>query len=197
MPYKPSYTVPEIIQMRSEGKSYSDIAHHFRISRARVGQIIKKEKERVEEAEKTERLRQQIRASHDLSDLEKKLSVDDLFCILELPLIVTKRFKLSFQWEGIQEMSLRQFMDILIPMVDNPKSFYEVLPAFKIRLIGRKSYAAVVMRLSSLDLGEVFRAEWNERRRRLSQYLIESEGYHRSNSLLYQFCGTTGEATPS
>ena len=194
-PYKPRYTVPEILRMKAEGRTHSQIANHFRISTSRVGQLIKAEKERIESAAKAERLRQQIRASVDLSDLDRKLPVDDLFCLLQLPPIVCERFKRSYQWQDIRELSLREFMDALLPLVEHPKNFYEVLPAFKIRWIGRKSYAAVVMRLSSLDLGEVFSKEWAERRRRLAEYLIASEGYHRSKSLLYQFCGVTDDST--
>jgi hypothetical protein len=86
-------------------------------------------------------------------------------------------------------MSLRQFMDVLLPPCVAPKNFYEVLPAFKMRCIGKKSYADVIMRLSALDLGETFRKAWARRRRNLNNYLTASEGFHKSGSLLYQFCG--------
>jgi len=91
-------------------------------------------------------------------------------------------------------MSLRQFMDVLLPPCVAPKNFYEVLPAFKMRNIGKKSYADVVMRLSSLDLGEAFRKAWAQRRRSLNDYLTASEGFHKSGSLLYQFCGANGKS---
>ena len=67
-------------------------------------------------------------------------------------------------------------MDVLLPIVDNPKNIYDVLPALRIRNMGRKSYAAVNMRLSSLDVGEAFSKEWAERGRRLKEYMIKSEG---------------------
>jgi len=185
--HKHSYTVPEVLRMQAEGQPNSQIGQHFGISRARVGQIIKEEKGRVASAAKAERLRQQIRASVDLTDLDRKLLVDDLFCLLQLPPIVCRRFKQSCQWRDIRELSLREFMDVLLPLVDNPKNFYEVLPAFKIRLVGKKSYAAMTARLSSLDLGEVFKTEWDERVRRLKEYLIASEGYQKGKSLLYRF----------
>ena len=71
------------------------------------------------------------------------------------------------------------------------ENFYDVLPAFKIRTIGKKSYTAVNRRLSSLDLGEAFKKEWAERIRRLKEYLVASEAYHKS--LLYQFGGTNDD----
>ena len=189
MKRRPRYTVPEILQMRADGKRNQEIAERFNISAARVGQIIRKEEEQVLEVERSESRRRRIRASNDLNDLNKKLPVDDIFCLLELPQVVVNRFNDHFRWTGIQMLSLREFMDILIPVVDTPRNFYDVLPAFKIRNIGRKSYAAVVVKLSSLNLGEAFSREWAERRRRLSLYLLASEGYHQSKSLLYQFCG--------
>jgi hypothetical protein len=194
MSYKPPYAIPEVMKMRSEGQSLSRIAQRFGRSRTRVAQIIKEERTRVASLERAKGLRRQIRASNDLNDLDRKLSIDDLFCILELPPIVSERFKRSFERDGIRALSLRQFMDVLIPIVDNPKNFYDVLPAFKIRTIGKKSYAAVTMRLSSLDVGNAFRKEWAERRRRLKEYLMASEGYHKSKSLLYRFCGANDEA---
>ena len=188
--YKPPYSIPEVLRLKSEGQTHCEIANRFGISSSRVGQIIRQERERVESAKRAECLRRQIRASHDLSDLDRKLTVDDLFCLLELPPMVCRRFKRSFQWGDVRELSLRQFMDVLLPLVDHPKNFYDVLPAFKIRTIGKKSYAAVNMRLSSLDLGDAFREEWAGRMRRLKEYLVASEGYHKSKSLLHQFGGT-------
>jgi hypothetical protein len=187
--HKHPYTVPEVLRMQDEGQPNSQIGQHFGISRARVGQIIKAEKQRVLAIRRSESLRRKIRASHDLEDLDRKLSLADLFCLLELPSIVTKRFTLHLQQEGTTEMSLRQFMDVLLPPWVAPKNFYEVLPALNIRNIGKKSYADVVMRLSSLDLSEAFRKEWARRRRNLNDYLAASEGFHKSSSLLYQFCG--------
>lgn len=185
MTYKPPYTIPKIMKMQAEGQTYSQIARHFGISRARVGQIVKRERQRLASTERAQRFCQQIRASNDLNDLDKKLSLDDLFCLLDLKPFVSERFKRHFQWLGIRELSLRQFMDVLLPIVDNPKNLFDVLPAFKIRTIGQKSYVAVNMRLSSLDVGEAFSKEWAERGRRLKEYLIKSEGYHKS--LLYHF----------
>jgi hypothetical protein len=178
--------------MRADGRRNQEIAERFHISAARVGQIIRKEDEQVLSDERAEHVRRRIRAGNDLRDLDEKLPVGDIFCLLQLPPLVVKRFEVSFQHRGILTLSLREFMDILIPLVDAPRNFYDALPAFKIRNIGRKSYAAVVMKLSSLDLGEAFSKEWAERRRRLSLYLLASEGYDRSKSLLYQFCGYWG-----
>jgi len=82
------------MRLKAAGLAHSQIAKHFGISAARIGQLIKAEQERVASSATVARLRQQIRAGLDLSDLDRKLPVDDLFCLLELPPIVTKRFTL-------------------------------------------------------------------------------------------------------
>jgi hypothetical protein len=192
--HKHPYTVPEVLRMQAEGRPHSQIGQHFGISRARVGQIIKAEKQRVLAIRRAESLRRQLRASHDLDDLDRKLPLADLFCLLELPSIIANRFTLYLHEEGATEMSLRQFMDVLLPPWVAPQNFYEVLPALKIRNIGKQSYADVIMRLSSLDLSEAFRKEWARRRRNLNDYLAASEGFHKSGSLLYQFCGANGKS---
>jgi hypothetical protein len=188
-----SCTISKVTRLKAAGLTHSQIAKHFAISRLRVDQLIEEGQERGASSAAVERRRQQIRASLDLSDLDRKLRVDDLFCLLELSPMICKRLKESFQWGDVPALSLRQFMDVLLPLVDNPKNFYEVLPALRIRLIGKKSYAVMISQLSSLALGDVFRREWAERVRRLKEYLMASEGYYKKNSLLYRFDTVDGE----
>jgi len=181
------------MRLKAAGVTHSQLAKHFGISTVRVGQLVKEGKERGASSATVERRRQQIRASLDLSDLDRKLRVDDLFCLLELPPMIGKRLKESFQSSEARGLSLRQFMDVLLPLVDHPKNFYEVLPALRIRLIGKKSYAVMISQLSSLDLSDGFRREWAKRESRLKEYLMASEGYYKKNSLLYRFDTVDGE----
>jgi hypothetical protein len=76
---QPPYAIPEVMRMRSQGKTHSEIADHYHVSTSRVGQVIRKEKERVLSSERAESLRRQIRACHDLSDLDKTIPADDPF----------------------------------------------------------------------------------------------------------------------
>jgi hypothetical protein len=91
MSRKPPYSVPRILRMRSEGRTNTEIASACGISKVRVGQIIKSERERTEAAERAQQRRRRIRAGHDLNDLDAKLPVGDLLCVLELPSVVSAR----------------------------------------------------------------------------------------------------------
>jgi len=71
MTYKPPYTIPKIMKMQAEGQTQSQIARHFGMSRARVGQIIQRERQRLASTEQAQRLHQQIRANSN--DLDRNL----------------------------------------------------------------------------------------------------------------------------
>lgn len=174
MTYKLPYTIPEIIKMQADGQTYSQIAKHFGISSARVGQIIKRERQRLASTERAQCLCQQIRASNDLNDLDKKLSLDDLFCLLELSRRAEMVLRAYFNRQGITEFSLRNMMDFLIPAIEKPGDFYDIMPAYKVKMLGQILYAAMIKGLSHVDCGEAFRAEWTARKRRLRDYLLNT-----------------------
>jgi transcriptional regulator with XRE-family HTH domain len=82
MPCQPRHSVPEILQLRAEGKTYAQVARHFGISSSRVGQIIRRERRRASVAERSAARCREIGARNDLA---RKLPIDGLFCVLGLP----------------------------------------------------------------------------------------------------------------
>jgi len=175
MPSKSPDIILRIMNMLVAGRTYFQISRNFGISRARVGQIIKREKQRKASTERARQLCQQIRADNDI---DKKLSIDDLFCILELTRRAETVLRTYFNRQGITEFSLRDMMDFLIPAVESPKNHYDLMPAYKVKMLGQILYATMIKGLSHVDCGEAFRGEWTARKRRLRDYLASTGGFY-------------------
>ncbi len=187
MKHKPSYTIPEILRLKSEGLTNSQIADQFDISSAMVWQLIKQEHHRLAAAERSATILAGIVAHHDL---DKKLPVTDLLCVLHLSKRADRVLRRHFGQQGVTEFSLRNMMDFLIPAVDDAKEanrsgdqvdfedYYRHMPAYRVKMLGQILYAEMIKAMSALECGEVFRSEWTERKRRLRDYLIGSDSYN-------------------
>ena len=68
-------------------------------------------------------------------------------------------------------------MDVLIPIVENPRDHYDLMPAYRVRCLAQILYASMIKALSAVDCGEVFRKEWTARNERLRTYLREGGGF--------------------
>lgn len=163
------------MKMLADGRTQSQIARHFGISTSRAGQIVKRERQRLASTERAQHLCQQIRVGNGL---DKKLAVDDLFCVLGLPVRAETVLRAYFNRQGITEFSLRDMMDFLIPAIENPGNHYDLMPAYKVRMLGQILYAAMIKALSALDCGETFLAEWTARKKRLRDYLVATGGFY-------------------
>ena len=173
MTYKPSYTIPDILQMRSEGKTYSEIGHHFRISRSRVGHIIQHERQRAKLAQRSAAIHARMRA---VNDLDRKWPVEDLFCVLDLPPRADTVLRSHFEKQGVTECSLRDLMDLLIPFVEGSGDYYDHLPAYRIKYLGQIFYGQMIKGLSAVDGGDEFATEWEDRKEGLRKYLTSLRG---------------------
>jgi hypothetical protein len=129
-PYQPPYTIPEVLQMRAEGKTYSEIGNHFGISRPRVGQLINREKQRQQSAERRKVILNGIRGSNDI---DRKLPLEDMFCVLSLSRRAGTCLRGYFSLNHITEFSLRDMMDFLLPLVDVEADYIEHLPALRVK----------------------------------------------------------------
>lgn len=182
--YKSPYTIPEILRLKSEGQTQRQIADHFGISSSRVGQIIKGEKHRLVSAERSAVVRSEIRTSNEFG---RKLTIADLFCVLNLPKRPEAVLRTHFNRQGIDEFSLRDMMDVLIPIVEDSKGIRDQLdyeehrrhmPAYRVKTLGQILYANMIKAVSSVDCGDAFRAEWAERKKRLRDYLGGTGGFY-------------------
>lgn len=173
MTYKPPYKVPEVVQMRQEGLTYRQIGKHFGISSSRVGHVIKAADNRAREAARAETLRLELRASGGLT---KKIPFDDLLCLLDLSARGKDQLQKWCNCEGIAELSLLDLMNMLLPVVEHPKEYYDLMPAYKVRGLGQIIYAELIKAVSALDCGGNCEQEWTARKKRLRKYLRKQGG---------------------
>ncbi len=182
MNYIPSYTVPEIIKMLEEGNTHAQIAKRFGISRSRVWQIIQKERQRKDAMEQSQCIRRQLYSDNNP---DTKISVNDLLALFCFSSVARKTLLEYFDFNNINELSLRGMMDLLVPVIRNPGQdcdLFEILPAYKLRNIGSIHYAGMIKRLSVTDCGELFTKEWMVRKKMLCEFLST----HKRDSYLYK-----------
>jgi hypothetical protein len=187
MTYRPRHTLSEIQRLTSEGLTHSQIADLFDISTTRVWQIVKQEQQRIVSADRSAAICNEIMASNDLG---RKLTLDELFCVLNLSKKAEAVLRRHLTQQGVTGFSLRDMMDFLIPIVDDAtaidrigvpidfEKYYRHMPAYRVKMLGQILYADMIKALSALDCGEVFRTEWVDRKRRLRDYLIGTGHIH-------------------
>ena len=83
-----------------------------------------------------------------------------------------------FSEEGVNEFSLRDLMDFLIPFVERPADLCDRMPGFRAKGFGKILYAAMIRQTSAVDCGDAFRSEWAERKARLRGHPRATRGYH-------------------
>jgi len=101
-----------------------------------------------------------------------------LLCVLNLPRRAETLLIAYFNRQGIAGFSLRDMMDFLIPAVESPKNHYDLMPAYKVKMLGQILYAVMIKALSHVDCGEAFRGEWAARKKRLRDYLVNTGGFY-------------------
>lgn len=162
----------KILKMRGEGKSLREISRRFGLSVKRIRQIVLRFEVGKESQEKSENIRERFRSS---DDIEKKWPKDMIIDGILFPKMVTWRLQRYFESHEIQEISLRDLMDFLIPELKRwPAYLREVVPAFKENQFGRKTVYTMVHHLSEQDLGDTFNTEWAKRLESLMRYLIRT-----------------------
>jgi hypothetical protein len=158
----------EILRMRKEGKSLRQLSSSFGVSFERVRQIILCSELGKEIEERAEKTKQCFRS---LDDIEKKWPKDIIIVGLLFPKAVTWRLKKYFEGHDIQEVSLKDIMDLLIQdKKRRPTDLFEVVPAFKENQFGKITVYAMIKHLSEQDLGDSFNTEWDKRLESLRRY---------------------------
>ena len=151
----------EILNMRKMGLSFGEIAHIFDISRERVQQILQEADLEQKRKQRAEKIFQDMRLSNNI---EKKWPIEVIIEFLLLPKTVTWRLLKYFEVENISQLTLKDFMDLLI--VDNgrmPRDFREAFPICNGSRIGPWTHSVIVNYLSRQDLGAAFNKEWSRR----------------------------------
>jgi hypothetical protein len=184
MAYQPPYAIHEILRLKSEGQTHSQIGQHFGRSGSLIGHILKVERLRALSAERSQAIRTEIRASNDIG---RRLPMDDLFCVLNPIPRVEAILRRHFKRQGIEALSLLDMMDFLIPVVEDAKGsracpdyeeYLRYMPAYRVKNLGQILYAAMIKAMSAVDCGEAFRVEWTARKKRLRDHLIGRGGFY-------------------
>jgi hypothetical protein len=165
----------QVVRMRREGISFTQICERFRISHSRVGQIVSAF--RLEEQQR-EGFCQILRALRSEDNIDKKWPKEIIMECLLFPKVYAWRLERHFQKESILELSLRDLMDFLISgHIETGQNLYQVMPALSQFNVGWKTYTFLVRRLSQQDLGAAFNTEWALRIGNVVLYLQKKHAY--------------------
>ncbi|MEI7881006.1 MAG: hypothetical protein WCI95_09040 [bacterium] len=161
----------DILRMGQEGVHFRDIASQLNISSSRVHQIFKKEKERYDWTRRSRKLQRDCRKRNDI---DRKMRIDNLFCMLAYPSKIRTVLGRYFGEQEIKRYSIRDMMEFLIPQCQSYQPLNCVMPACGIRGMGKRHYATLIGTMSSVDCGEEFQREWTGRKIRLENYFART-----------------------
>ena len=156
--------------MKQKGVCFHHIAGKYNISTWRVAEIFRREKERAEWAERSVCLQRECR---EINDIDRKMPVDDLLCLLSFPMRISNALRSYLGARDIREYSLLDMMEFLIPKDPTEKVHNCIMPACGVAGIGKGNYAAMISGVSSMDCGERFQREWGDRKNLLRDCLDE------------------------
>ncbi len=150
----------QIVEMRAQGVTRQEIARLFRITPDRVTMI---EQEAATEKAQAER-RAQLQAEMRLADdLDKVWPVVNLVDALHLLTVARARLLTHFDQQHKTEMSLREFMDLVISEHADAADAFSRTPLLRVRGIGKYGFHSVAAELAETDLGPGCNAEWQRR----------------------------------
>lgn len=158
----------QIASLHKSGKTLDEIADRFRTSRVRVQHIVdtarlaKKRKKRVQSYHGKIRL---------TDDLDKKWDAGTLVEGLNLPYRVEDVLLSHFEHERRKQLSLRDFMAVVIndePI--DPAIPFVLTPVFKIKGVGHYGFRDILASLTSMNMGETCNREWKRRLSILEEY---------------------------
>ena len=149
----------QILQMRKEGHSQTDVARRFKLSPSRIYLIEKRDAADRSMCERRARLRGEIRAA---DDPEKLWPVNDMLDAVGLVVVTKKRLMDHFMKVGKQEIGLREFMDMCLDAPVEGLNF-RMPPLLRVRGVGKIGFWSVVNGLTRMDLGSLCNEEWQKR----------------------------------
>jgi len=149
----------QILQLRKEGMSQTEVARRFNLSPSRIYLIEKQDAAERSLAGRRTGLREEIRAA---DDPDKFWPVEDLLDALGLIVVAKKRLMDHFVAAGKQQISLREFMDMCL---DAPVEGLDCMmsPLLRVYGVGKKGFWSVVNALTGMDLGSRCNMEWQWR----------------------------------
>ncbi|HZR17368.1 MAG TPA: hypothetical protein VFE51_08575 [Verrucomicrobiae bacterium] len=149
----------EILELRRQGLSQTEVARKFQLSPTRIYLIEKQDAADRSMEQRRAKLQEEIRAA---DDLERMWPVEDLIDALGSIVVTRKRLVDHFVAAGKHQISLREFMDICL---DGPVEGLDFMmsPLLRIYGIGKKGFWSVVIGLTRMHLGNRCNQEWQWR----------------------------------
>jgi hypothetical protein len=154
-----SHRNQEILQMRREGMSQTEVARRFNLSPSRVYLIEKQDAATRATEERRSRMLKQLQAT---DDMDKLWSVGDLLDTLGLIVVTRKRLVDHFAEKMQNQISLREFMDMCVDAPVEGLNFM-MSPLLRVYGLGKKGFWSVVKGLTDLDMGTRCNQEWQKR----------------------------------
>lgn len=149
-----------ILEMRAQGLKRKWIASLFRITPGRVAMI--EQRAATDQAQSEERCELQVEL-RIADDLDKTWPVLNLLNALHLLPVARTRLLAHSAEQHKTRMSLREFMDLVVPEDCDPSEVLARSPLLHVSGIGKISFESVAAELTETDLGPRCNEEWQRR----------------------------------
>ena len=149
----------QILQLRKEGMSQTDVARRFNLSPSRVYLI---EKQDAATRAMEGRRATMVKQLQESNDMDKLWPVEDLLDALGLIVVTRKRLVDHFAEKNQDQISLREFMDLCLDVPVEGMNF-TMTPLLRVYGLGKKGFWSVVKGLTDLDMGTRCNQEWQAR----------------------------------
>jgi len=149
----------QILQLRAEGRSQTEVAKTFKLSPSRIYLIEKQDAADRSMEQRRATLREEIRAA---DDMDRMWPVEDLIDAMGLIVVTRKRLMDHFVATGKRQISLRELMDMCLDAPVQELDFM-MSPLLRVHGVGKKGFWSVVNGLTGMDLGDRCNQEWQWR----------------------------------
>ena len=149
----------QILQLRAEGRSQTEVARTFKLSPSRIYLIEKQDAADRSMEQRRATLREEIRAA---DDMDRMWPVEDLIDAMGLIVVTRKRLIDHFVATGKRQISLRELMDMCLDAPVQELDFM-MSPMLRVYGLGKKGFWSVVKGLTDLDMGTRCNQEWQTR----------------------------------
>lgn len=153
-------------RMCEAGASPMEIASTLSMSIEALRMVFRQQEADKAEVRKSKELLEKLRRANDL---DKKWEVADVLDALLLMARTRAALRVWFEEGKIEQINLREFMDLVISEKRHSKTGYLIAPLLDVRCAGAKGFWWTVRRLTESDLGESCNQEWGKRLGQLRQ----------------------------
>ena len=149
----------QILEMRNQGVSQTEVARRFKLSPSRIHLIERRDAADRMMGERRAKLREEIRAA---DDPERLWPVADLIDAVGMIVVTKKRLLDHFAEVGKQQINL---LELMVMCLDAPVAGLDFMmsPLLRVYGVGKKGFWSVVKGLTDLDMGSRCNEEWQKR----------------------------------